>query len=322
MKKSVDTFASRCRLLFSTAVLMAVALAIVFGIPSRTSASTFAPAQNYPSAAPVYEFDVATIKPNLSNNPGGVLGFLTEDSFRARNMNLRSIIRWAYGMWGGQPDRVLGGPNWLDTDRYEIVAKVDPSVADALKRLPPDQRTLMQERMVQKFLADRFKLAIHLAPKESSVYALVIAKNGPKLHDAVPGDSYEHAFEGGPAKAGDIIGVMGSDSSGQTMTLSCFGVSMPALARRLTVQAGQLVEDRTGLTGSYDFTLKYWLVLHMVGAAPEAAADAQSAVSASDPAGGPSLFSAIQQQLGLKLDSTKGHIDLVVIDHVEKPSGN
>jgi uncharacterized protein (TIGR03435 family) len=322
MKNSGDNFAARSRLLFSTAGLIALALSIVFGLTNKTSASTPPSAQNSAAVVPTYEFDVATFNLSQRPEPGGVLGFLNEDSFRARNMNLRFVIRWAYGMWGGGGDRVFGGPKWLDTERYEIVAKMDPTVADALKKLSPDQRTLMQERMVQKLLADRLNLAIHRESKESPVNALVIAKNGPKLHEAVPGDTYAHAFEGGPAKPGDIIGVIDAGSAGQSMTLSCFGVSMPALARRLSVQIGQSVEDKTGLTGSYDFTLKYWLVMRQVGAAPEAAPDAQPALSASDPAGGPSLFTAIQQQLGLKLDSVKGSVDFIVIDRVERPSGN
>jgi uncharacterized protein (TIGR03435 family) len=221
---------------------------------------------------------------------------------------------------------VFGGPKWLDTDGYYITAKMDPAVADKLKKLTPDQRKLIQKQMLQALLADRFKLSIHHEPKELPVYALTIAKSGPKLHEAKPGDTYADAtfpyadkFEGG-AKAGEMFLVGGGGSAGNTMTIYGFGVSMPALAKELAVMAGQTVQDKTGLTGSYDFALKYWRT--PMRPASEGAPDDQSASAAPDPAGGPSLFTAIRQQLGLKLELGKGPVDIVVIDHVERPSGN
>ena len=104
------------------------------------------------------------------------------------------------------------------------------------------------------------------------------------------------------------------------MTIYGFGVSMPALAKQLTIMAGQTVQDKTGLTGTYDFTLKYWMT--PMRRPSEGAPDGQLAIDAPDPSGGPSLFTAIQKQLGLKLESGKGPVEIVVIDHVERPSGN
>jgi uncharacterized protein (TIGR03435 family) len=302
------------------AEFLAIILSVTFGLahPTPSRAQSDAPA-TYP---PGFEFDVATIYLSQDTSFGGVLGFLTEDSYRARNMSLKSVIREAYGLWGAGEGMISGGPKWLDTDRYYITAKIDAAVADKLKKLSPDQRKLTQQQMVQALLADRLKLAIHREAKEVPVYALAIVKTGSKLHEAKPGDPYANAFpyadkfDGGNDPAGKIFLVGGGGPEGRTMTIYAFAVSMPALAKQLTVMTGQPVLDKTGLTGNYDLALKYWFT--PMRQASDGAPDGQPP----DPAGGPSLFNAIQQQLGLKLESTKGPVSIVVIDHVERPSGN
>jgi uncharacterized protein (TIGR03435 family) len=303
------------------AFVVSVAVGLTYAMPSRATAQS-RDTEAYP---PGFEFDVATIKPSQDNNPGGVLGFLSEDSYRARNMTIKSVIRSAYDLWGGREEMVLGGPKWLETDRYYITAKVDATVADKLKKLRPDERTLTQNQMVRALLADRFKLQIHRETKELPIYALTITKNGVQLKEAKPGDTYPEGFPyadkfSDAVKPGEIFGVVGGGPDGRTMTLYCFGVSMTALARQLTVYSGQIVQDRTGLTGSYDFTLKYGM--SSMRPASEGSSDGQSVPAAPDPVGGPDLFAAIQQQLGLKLESQKGPVQVIVIDHIERPSGN
>jgi uncharacterized protein (TIGR03435 family) len=317
MKKFGHMIEIRGKGYLRAAGLMGIVVAFAFGLAHGTAAQAQSEAAaTYP---PGYEFDVATIYLSTDAHPGGVLQF-SEDSYRARNMTMRFIIRNAYDLWGGREEMVLGGPKWLDTDGYYITAKTDTAVADKLKKLSLDQRKLMQDRMVRALLADRFKLAIHREEKQFPIYALTIAKNGLKLQEAKPGDTYDHAFQGGPAKAGDIFDIIGTEPAGNTMTIYGFGVSMSGLAHHLGTKAGQIVEDKTGLTGSYDFTLKYWLNLILVG--PGGTPDPQSVAAAAEPAGGPSLMKAIQQQIGLKLESTKGPLEVVVIDHIERPSGN
>jgi uncharacterized protein (TIGR03435 family) len=325
MRGSGDTF-RRCRkIITSASVLLTIAVTFAFGVEVATPSLAQAQSQNTATYPPGYEFDVATIY--LSKDPtlGGAAGF-TDDSYRARNMTMRFVIRDAYDLWGGRDEMVFGGPKWLDTEGYYISAKMDPAVADKLKKLTPDQRTLIQKQMLRALLADRFNLSIHREPKELSVYALTIAKSGAKLREAKPGDTYADTtfpnadkFEGG-AKAGKMYLVGGGGSTGNTMTIYGFGVSMPALAKELAVMAGQTVQDKTGLTGSYDFALKYWI--NLMRPASAGAPEGQPTLDASDPAGGPSIFTAIQQQLGLKLESGKGSVQVVVIDRVERPSGN
>ncbi len=306
--------------------LMAIVVAFAFGLAHGTPAHAQSEGvATYPTG---FEFDVATIDLSKDTSMGGVLGFLTDDSYRARNMTIKSVIRDAYGLWGGQDEKVFGGPKWLDTDRYYITAKMDGPVVDKLKKLGPDQRKLIQDQMVQALLADRLKLTIHREARELPVYAMTIAKDGLKLHEAKPGDTHVNAFPyadkfaGGTEPAGKIFQVMGGGPGGNTMTIYGFAASMPALAKQLTVMAGQTVQDKTGLTGSYDFTIKYWFVMRTAPPSSEGGPDGQSVPAAAEPAGGPNLMTAIQQQLGLKMESTKGAVEVVVIDHVERPSGN
>ena len=311
--------ASRASLLLSVAFFAC-------GLANGTRNSVEAQEQKSPAAAPAYEFEVATIKPAPPRaDRGGAAGFISDDTYRARNFSFRLILRGAYGKWGGGDALVTGGPSWLDSEMYDVTAKLDPSVVQALSKLKPDERKLEQERILQRLLADRLKLQIHTEIKELPVYLLTVAKNGPKLQEAKPGDPdpdkafpYADKFAGG-AKTGEIYLVGGGSPGAMTLTLYGVGASTFALARQLTVFAGQNVLDKTGLTGSYDFALKY-----SMGAMRRASEDGADGVvpTASDPSGVPDLFAAVQQQLGLKLVSGKGPVETIVIDHVERPSGN
>jgi uncharacterized protein (TIGR03435 family) len=307
--------------------LMAIAVAFAFGLAHGTAAH--AQSEGVATYPPGFEFDVSTIYLSKDTSMGGVLGFLTDDSYRARNMTIKSAIREAYDLWGSMRDEtVLGGPKWIDTDRYYITAKMDHDVVDKLKKLSPDQRKQMQFKMERALLADRFKLQTHRETREFPVYAMTIAKSGLKLHEAKPGDTYENAtfpyadkFAGGSEKAGQMFRVGGAGPDGHlTMTIYGFGISMAALARGLTVDTGQIVQDKTGLNGVYDFTLTYTRIPlgNFAAAGPP---DGQAVPTAPDPSGRP-VFGAILQQLGLKLELTKGPVDVVVVDHIERPSGN
>lgn len=309
--------ASRASLLLSVAFFAC-------GLANGTRNSVEAQEQKSPAAAPAYEFEVATIKPVPPGRNGGVAGFISDDTFRSRNFPLRAVLRIAYGLSGGRDELVTGGPSWLDSEGYDITAKADSSVAEALSKLRPDARRLEQERMLQVLLAERLKLEVHKEMKELPVYLLTLGKNGPKLHEAKPGDSYTNAFPyadkfAGATKAGGIYGVVDGAPGAMVHTLYCFGVSTFALARQLRFDTGRVVLDKTGLTGGYDFALKY--SMGTMQQASEGGGDGVVPI-ASDPSGVPDLFAAIQQQLGLKLVSGKGPVETIVIDHVERPSGN
>lgn len=309
----------------SKALVLAFVMLTMCGLTDGSSKAVEARDQKSDAAEPVYEFDVATIKPAPPGRNGGAGGFISDDTYRARNFSFRAIIRTAYGKWGGGDALVTGGPGWLDSEMYDVTAKLDPSVVEALSKLRPDERKLEQERILQRLLADRLKLQVHTETKELQVYLLTVAKNGPKLHEAKPGDPdpdkafpYADKFAGG-AKAGEIYGVIDGAQGAMAHTLYGVGASTFALAWQLTVYAGRVVLDNTGLKGNYDFALKY-----SMGSGRRGSEDgADGAVpTASDPSGVPDLFAAIQQQLGLKLVSGKGPVETIVIDHVEKPSGN
>ena len=145
--------------------------------------------------------------------------------------------------------------------------------------------------MLQTLLADRFQLKVHREPKEGNVYALVIGKNGPKLKGSNEDKSSVRLMRQEPP-----------DQPGVHYSLVGQKVSLAVIAENLAGALARPVQDRTGIKGEFDFRLDYSIN--------------------NDPESGPSLFSAIQEQLGLKLEATKGPIETLVIDHVEKPSGN
>jgi bla regulator protein blaR1 len=318
-------FGIRGRQILRAAGLMAIAVAFAFGSAHGTSGSAQEAIQSSATNSPAYKFEVATIRPSRPSNDGG--GGFEGDAFRVRNFPLKQIIKLAYGIYI-QGDRLIeGSPSWLESERYDIVAKMDAATADRLKKLSPDERTQAQNQMLQELFADRLKLAIHRETRELSVYALTVAKNGPKLKKAKPGDTYENAFPyankyaDATELAGKYFVVRDGGPARGTTTMYAFGVSVHALAMELKQLAGGIVQDRTGITGSYDFTLKFCNNPSSPGPSA-AAADGQAVPSASEPCGVPALFTAIQQQLGLKLEVGKGPVEVIVIDHVERPSGN
>jgi uncharacterized protein (TIGR03435 family) len=223
---------------------------------------------------------------------------------------VRWLIREAYGV---QDYGLSGVQDWLNTERYDVEAKMEASVTDALKKLTPDQLELARQQMLQALLAERFNLKIHRETKEEPVYLLVIGKNGPKLLDSKPGDTHTFPGPDGGAVRGHIQIGRGNGGGQKAMA---FSVSMKILEEWLSIELTRPVLDRTGLTGTYDFTLE-WMPDTGPTPTPGAAnADSLPGIPVA------SIFTAVQQQLGLKLEPGKGPIEVVVIDHVERPSGN
>ena len=208
--------------------------------------------------------------------------------FTRRNATLSSLILAAYGL---QPQQLVG-PDWLTTQRYEIEARAPEGAT-------PEQQLVM----LQSLLAERFQLKSHRETRELPVYELVVAKGGSKLKEGSdPGARPLPAMKPGPF-------ALGMQDGATVVRLREHG-TMEALAARLSPQADRLILDRTGLKGSYDVVM-YW-----TPAGPPRAAEPSTAPQASDP--GMTLFTALESQLGLKLESKKGMAEVFVVDHAEK----
>lgn len=252
-------------------------------------------------------FDVVSVKPNKSDS-GMVRIMAKPDGYAASNVSLKMLIQNAYGI---REDLISGAPSWADSARFDIDAKVAGSDVDALKKLSPEQRRLV----LRPLLADRFKLKIHTETKQLPVYELVVAKGGSKLKEATAGDTYANGIKGL-----DGVGRGGLMRVGRGQ-LTAQAVPMTSLANMLSQQLQRTVLDKTGLTGKYDLELTW---------TPDQGADpmfkgpegSPQRGDAAPDSSGPSIFTALQEQLGLKLQSAKGPVETLVIDHVEMPSEN
>ena len=229
-------------------------------------------------------FEVATVKPNTEGggssqrtSPNGTLTFI--------NNTPRNIIRNAYGLQGAQ---VIGGPAWLDTDRYDVVAKADAPFTTEEGRL-----------MLRALLADRFGLTAHTETREAPVFLLRLVKSdgtlGPRMRPA--------AVECMTLAAAKAKLPCGLDVRLAAGAVTGTGVSVAQLARNLMGAVGRMIVDETGLTGAYDLELTF---------APEPAPDSAAA----------SLFTALQEQLGLKLEPGRAPVQVLVIDRAERPTAD
>ncbi len=261
--------------------MAAVAGPIIFGLmnapPSR--------AQEQAKTDPPKEFEVASIKPSAPGGRGVRIQMAPGGRLDVSNVTLKLLIQQAYGVKDFQ---ISGGPGWINSERYDVVAKADRDIGKAEELRP----------LIQKLLADRFQLTIHRDTKELPVYALVVGKNGPKLKESAAN---------GP---GSQIRMGRGLINGQ-------GMGMEMLAGELSRPLGRTVIDRTGLKGQYDIKFE-WTPEDGPGHGP---GDGPESAPPSDTTG-PSLFTALQEQLGLKLESSKGPVEIIVIDRAEKPSEN
>jgi uncharacterized protein (TIGR03435 family) len=256
-------------------------------------------------------FDVAAIHRNVDNigtcSPDQILP--TQNGFHMTNCPLLMAVGAAYVPTTGNPldylvqQRIVGMPKELSEQHYNIDARVSDSDAPAWQ--DPAQRDQMLHAMIQSLLADRCKLVVHREMRERPVYALVIAKNGPKLKAAEQGQAQTIQ-----AKHADAVWVPGGSGvflRGPNGHIDIYGATTGTLALLLSGPAGRPVVDKTGLTGLYDMHLDM--------------GQASVAADGSAPAG-PSVFSTLQEQLGLKLEPQKDEVEYLVIDHIEPPSPN
>lgn len=222
-------------------------------------------------------FEVASVKPSLSESASSSGIETGHGRLHGYNVTLKRCIMGAYGVG---PHQICGGPGWLESERFEILAKAEQPVGDA---------ELMV--MLQDLLVERFKLALHRETKPMRAFVLEVAKNGPKLENAEPGESVTNT------------------STGNTgVTIDVQHTAMDAFAKILSRKMELPVVNHTGLEGIFHFKLQW---------TPESARPVDGAAME-----GASIFTAIQEQLGLRLHSERTPVEILVIDHAEKPSEN
>jgi uncharacterized protein (TIGR03435 family) len=301
-------------------LLAALGIAVIAGpvVLGLVNAPQIRAQSTQTTGAPLPSFEVASIKPNHSPQPMNRVE-APKGRFIATGITAKALIAEAYAGMSIplRDDQILGGPSWISSERYDIDAKLDDSQVEPLEKLPTGQHLLQTRLRVQSLLADRFKLVVRDETKEVPVYALVIAKNGPKFQEAKPGDTYPNGLKGPDGRSHPgLMSMAGGHLTGQA-------IPMATLAGLLSLPLGRTVLDRTGLKGDYDFTLQ-WTPHQRPAGMPMGPEGGKPGTDNPPPpdSSGPSIFTAIQEQLGLKLESTKGPVEVIVIEHIERPSAN
>jgi uncharacterized protein (TIGR03435 family) len=268
------------------------------GAPSSPTPTTNVP--------PAPSFDVATIKPHpgiltmtgVMNAPDGVDGSAA---------TLSMLVEYAYGL--RSEDQVSGGPDWTKTDRFDVQARMGEADIAAMEKLSSAEKKASLKLMMQSLLAERFKLKVHSETKQVPVYELVVAKGGSKLKDAAT-DTSDPLLKG---KDGKPLHGFLSWTTGKIVAQGYSAKNLAEFLSQPICALGRPVMDKTGLTGTYNFTLD-WTPPH-----PGVRFDGES--DSASPEDAPSIFAALAD-LGLKLQPSTGPLETIIIDHVEKPSEN
>jgi uncharacterized protein (TIGR03435 family) len=237
-----------------------------------------------PATQPVsFTYDVVSIKAHPPDAATSWGMGSTVDGFSGTNLTVKMLIFNAYDLRAD--DQLIGLPKWANSDSFDIQAKMDDDVAAAFHKLSREEGEKQRRLMMQQLLADRFQLKVHHEMKELSIYNLVVSKSGPKLKE--------------PA----------ADAKGSTWwtdgQFSGDRAETALLVYALSHELSRTVIDKTRLTGQYAISLKW---------TPENKQETADS--------GPSIFAALDEQLGLKLESAKGPVDTVVVDHIERPGEN
>lgn len=272
------------------------------------AASVAARAQSPTSHGPTFE--VATVRENTSAETRSRIEVLPSGQFNAINMTLRQIVAIVYPTDGGRfrpADQLVGGPGWFDSARFDIIAKTDARGGDSNKpgftASAADREAVERVRLMMKgLLAERFKLRVHEEIRQLPIYELVVLKRsgelGPDIKRATIDCMEEWKKQGKPDARNLACGSLQRTRNGHVIG---HAVDIGPLVANLHDWSGRPVVDRTGLTGRFDFTLNW---------APEGTTDTNA----------PSIFTALQEQLGLKLEPARGPVDVLVVDSVERPT--
>ena len=242
------------------------------------------------SALSQASFEVAAIKPGDPNNRQSGVHWAAGGRVANTNATVKALIAFAYGL---PEEQILGGEKWVSSDEYSIVAKPDSD-----SPIPSgDAGYLKMKTLFQQLLGSRFKLKVHSETRQVAVYNLILAKSG-KLREA---DSRSGSSL--PTRAGHFIGT---------------AVPIWALAQVLSQQLARPVTDKTGLSGKYNFDLTY--AVDPLQGDPFGPLTRYSPSPSDD--NSPSIFTALEEQLGLRLESTRGPLQVIIIDRAEKPEAN
>ncbi|HYI98050.1 MAG TPA: M56 and DUF3738 domain-containing protein [Bryobacteraceae bacterium] len=281
------------KVLLASAAIASLAGPLVFGIIHAQAQTT---------SQDTLKFEVASVKPADPDAQGTRIQLAPGGGMNMVNASVKQLITFAYDV---RESQLVGGPNWLDSQRYDIIAKPPPSEGPTDPRqMTNDQRTILQQQMrerVRNLLAERFQLTIHRETREIPIYALILAKNGSKIQPSKEQQGPRHGMQ---LRRGQM---------------NAEGASLQMFANALSNIIGRPVIDRTGLTGNFDFKLEWTPESGaLTPGAPGERTDSSSQVDLS----GPTIFTAVQDQLGLKLESQKGPVEMIVIDRLEKASAN
>jgi bla regulator protein blaR1 len=301
---------------------------------ARQSAVRAAPAPR-PQPAPTPAFEVASIKPCADSGGGTAKGGRggggdgqgpSPDRLNLSCRPVRTMIRLAYVDFENARRSfplpnipIEGGPSWLDSERYQVIAKAEGTPGQDMMRGP----------MLRALLEDRLKLKVHRESREVPAYLLVTGKNGPKLQPAKEGSCVAfEVFSLAPPSPGDkfppICSVRMMRRSAPSVTWEVHGGTLDDLAHALGIDLDRIVINKTGIAGKFDFRMEFAPDESTAGLNRLRTADGPlvTPAAASDPPGGPSVFTAIQEQMGLKLEAGKGPREFLVVDRAERPSEN
>jgi uncharacterized protein (TIGR03435 family) len=264
-----------------------------------------------------FEYDVVSIKPTKAVTRFGRF-VNTPDGLTATSITVFELIQRAYGIQAGTDDgRIADGPSWLTTERFDIDAKMDGEAVEASQKLSPNDLRIARQQMLQKLLANYFKLTINRENRQLQRFTLSVAKGGPKMQDATPDEVAANAARIAAGRnAGELYKNVPGGEAFKSFSMLTFVQYLSQLLERPVV-------DETGLTGLYDFELIWYGPGVGPASAPTApgAANMQSAIPPTNDDDDSGVIDAAKK-LGLKLERGKGPVEVIVVTHVERPSGN